>query len=292
MSAVQNDRFLMQFQPALWTPAGKFRLFLGAPFVNSRALNEAVQSCVDHTRKYETFAELASELKPKLALDRDELETNGYTPAHRSRQFAALIEVLICELYAVLDGLRYTTFAVYRKVRGVQSGSTSRFFSKAAERTYGKDFPEELLTLLTAAYVDWFPELRRLRTAFTHGGLGSCSMSQDRTQISYMNSSLGTNEVAHVVPNIVSHLNEIAAAVFKLVHEFFEYLYSRLEQVESDQFCGFYRGRAYMRRVKPEALLEWSSGICTSRQWFDGDGAPEFRCPLADECAAYHRIPV
>lgn len=283
MPAVPSDRFLMQFQPAHWTPAGKFLQFLGPPFNRTRALNEAIRSCTDHIRKYETFAELA----PKLALDRDELETQGYSPASRSRQFAALIEVLVCELYSVLDGLRYTTFHIYRKVRGVQSGSTSKLFSKASERSYGREFPEPLLALLDAANSSWFLCLRRLRTAFTHGGLGSCSLSQDRTVISYMNPSLGTDDLAHVIPDIVAHLNALATSVFKLTHDFFEYHYGQLEQIDSDQFCGFYRGRGYMRRAKPEPNIGWDSGVCASRVWFDSE--PGFRCPLANECAAYHR---
>jgi hypothetical protein len=284
---VQSDRFLMQFQPACWTPAGKFLRFLGPPFTVSRALNEAVQSCADHIRKYETFAELAAELAPKLALDRDELETQGHSPANRSRQFAALIEVLVCELYSVLDGIRYTTFHIYRKVRGVQSSSTSKLFSKASERSYGKDFPDELLAIFAAASPDWLPELRRLRTAFTHGGLGSCWLSQDRTEIIYTNSSLGNDAVAHVIPDIVAHVRRLATAVFELTHDFFEFHYGQLQQNECSQFCGFYRGRGYMRKVKPEAQLDWGSGICVSREWFDNE--PEFKCPLAGECAAYRR---
>jgi hypothetical protein len=287
MPAVPSDRFLMQFQPAHWTPAGKFLKFLGPPFNRTRVLNEAIQSCADHTRKYETFAELAAELAPKLALDRDELESQGYSPAARSRQFAALIEVLVCELYSVLDGIRYTTFHIYRKVRGVQSGSTSKLFSKASERSYGEEFPEELLTLFDAAYRDWFLELRRLRTAFTHGGLGSCSLSQDRTVIAYINQSLGSDAIAHVIPDIVAHLNALAIAVFKLTHDFFEYHYGQLQQNDSSQFCGFYRGRGYMRNAKPEPNLAWDSGICSSRGWFDNES--EYMCPLANECAAYRR---
>lgn len=287
MPPVPFDRFLLQFEPADWTPSGKFLRFLGPPFIGSRALTEAIQSCADHTRKYETFAELAAELEPKLALDRDELESQGYTPAARSRQFSALIEVLVCELYSILDGIRYTTFHIYRKVRGVQSASTSKLFSKASEGSYGKDFPEELLALFSAAYSDWFPELRRLRTAFTHGGLGSCSLSQDRTAIAYMNPSLGSDGVAHVIPDIVAHFNRLAIAVFRLNHDFFEYHYGRLLQNQSSQFCGFYRGRGYMRTVTPEPDLVWDSGTCASYDWFDKES--EFRCPLANECAAYRR---
>lgn len=287
MHPAQSEQFLLQFQPAHWTPAGKFLRFLGPPFKPSRGLNEAIQSCADHIRKFETFAAMAAELGPKLTLDRVELENNGFSPANRSRQFAALIEVLVCELYSVLDGIRYTTFHIYRRMQGVQSSSTSKLFSRASDGSYDKDFPGELLAMFKVAYGDWFLELQRLRTAFTHGGLGSCWLSQDRTRISYMNSSLGSDAVAHVIPDIVSHINSFATAVFKLVHDFFEYHYGRLANEDSDQFCGIFKGRAYMRKVKPESQMEWDSGVCVSREWFDKER--DFKCPLAHECAAYRR---
>lgn len=196
MPPVLSDRFFFQFRPTEWTPAGKFLQFLGPPFTVARRLNQAIQSCADHTRKYETFAELAAELEPKLVLDHEELDTQGFTPAARLRQYAAMIEALVCELYSILDGIRYTTAHIYGKVRGVQSSSTSKLFSRASEGAYGEGFPDELTALFSAANRDWFPELNRLRTAFTHGGLGSCSLSEDRQVVSYMNASLGTDSRA------------------------------------------------------------------------------------------------
>jgi hypothetical protein len=177
-------------------------------------------------RKYELIAAVAADLAPKLSIDRDELETQGYSPASHSRQFAALIEVLVCELYSTLDGLRFTTYHLYREVRGVQVKSTSRLFTKAAEGTYGTGFPSELNELLAAvARSEWFPNLRRLRTAFTHGGLGPCHLSQDRTRISYSNASLGDGGTSHVIPDIVAHLNGLAEPIFKLLRDYFGYHY-------------------------------------------------------------------
>jgi hypothetical protein len=234
------------------------------------------------------IAAVAADLAPKLSLDRDELESQGYSPANHSRQFAALIEVLVCELYSILDGLRFTTYHLYRDVRGVQVKSTSRLFTKAAEGSYGADFPDDLNQLLAAvADSSWFPNLRRLRTAFTHGGLGSCHLSQDRTRISYMNASLGDGGTSHVIPDIVAHLNSLAQSTFTVLRDYFDFHYQRLEQIESKLLCGMYRGRGYMRRVKPEPDLSFSSGVCEARQWFDGE--PSFRCPLADSCLAYAR---
>lgn len=275
------------FAPERWTAPGKFLRFDGPPFAVSRQLNDAVRSCADHIDKYETFAALATDLQSGLHLDREELDRDGHTPATRSRQYAAMVEVLICELYSMLDGLRYTLFAIYRRCRGVQQNSTNQLFARAASRGYGADFPDALRVPLAAAYTDWFPELRRLRTAFTHGGLGSCFPSPDSNRITYMNSSLGDSATAHVIPDIVALVNRLANGVFALLRAAFGYLYSRLEPVPSEQSCGVYRNRFYMRKVVPTSDLNRGSGVCASRGWFDAE--PDFRCPLANTCEAYHR---
>ena len=277
----------LAFAPEHWTKPGLFLAFVGPPFRVSRQLNDAVRSCVEHIRKFQTLATLVADLQPTLALDRDELERDGHTQAHRSRQFTALIEVMFCELYSTLDGVRYTVLALYRKCRGVQERSTSKLFSRAAARDYGPEFPEEIRLVLAAAHESWFPELRRLRTAFTHGGLGSCMLSQDRHSISYMNPSLGDEATAHVIPDIVSHLNHLASATFAIVDAVFSYLYGRLEPEPKPHLCGVYKHRMYMREVTAELNLSQASGRCMSRSWFDSD--PDHRCPVADRCQAYAR---
>jgi hypothetical protein len=286
---VFSDQFHLRFNPDIWTPAGKFLQFLGEPYKNTRQLQKAIQSCIDHTRKYEIFAEIAAEVAPKIALDKAELRLNGFSPANHAKQFAAIVEVLVCELYSILDGIRYSTFEIYNgKVRGVQSKSTSKLFSKAAEKAYGEGFPTEIETMLTEAFNSWLPELRRLRTAFTHGGLGSCWQQDDSSKISYMNSSLGSENSAHIIEDIVAHVNGLAIAVFTLARAFFDHHYNALHKIASEQFCGFYKGRGYMRKVKPESNLHWGSGVCTSKEWFENE--PEFMCPLASKCAAYARV--
>ncbi len=167
--------------------------FLGEPFKSSRAPQTAIQSCVDHTRKFETFAEIATETLPKLAIDKAELKEKGFSPANHARQFSAIIEVMICELYSILDGIKLTTFEIYGgSVRGIQQKSTSKLFSKAAESSYGSGLPKEIEEILAKAYVEWFPELRRLRTAFTHGGLGiraSATISLLTSSMTLLNTS-------------------------------------------------------------------------------------------------------
>lgn len=285
MSNASEPRFHLLFAPESWTSPGKFLAFLGPPFERSRSLNDAVRSCTEHLHKYETFATLATDIQPTLVLDREELARTGFSSGRRSQQFAAIIEVLVCELYSLLDGIRYTLYRAYPRCRGVQQTSTSKLFSRAVERAYGPEFPEAIRALLADAHDDWFFELRRLRTAFTHGGLGSCSLDRDSEKVAYMNSSLGTDTRAHVIEDIVSHVNRLSLGVFGLLRGVFDSLFSELHPIPSDQMCGINKNRIYMRKVAPTQDLSRSSGECISRTWFEAER--EFFCPLADKCDAY-----
>lgn len=288
MPVAGHDHFLLRFAPDVWSAPGRFKNFLGAPYHVTEDLQKAIQSCIDHTHKYEVLASLANRIHPTLVEDIEELETNGYTPANRASEYAAVIEAMVCELYSVLDGIRYSIYWLFHGCRGVQKKSTSQLFSRAADDGYGAQFPEEVRKLLSSAYVDWFFSLRRLRTAFTHGGLGSCHMDKKTGVVSYMNTSLGTQERAHVIDDIVSVVSCIATSVFTLQQELFEYLYSGLEQVESMQFCGIFKGRMYMRKVFPASDLNRGSGKCASSDWFSVER--DFFCPLASQCPAYAAV--
>jgi len=217
-----------------------------------------------------------------------ELEANGYTPASRSREYAAVVETLICELYSVLDGLRFSVYWLFRNYRGVQKKSTSQLFSRATSAEYSPKFPKEIQKLLAEAYGDWFLQLRRLRTELTHGGVGNCHMDKKTHIVSYMNPSLGTQDRAYVIEDVVSVVSGLANSVFRLQHNIFEYLYIQLEQVETTQFCGIFKGRMYMRKVLPEPNLNRGSGKCASSHWFSVE--KELFCPLAAECPAYKAI--
>lgn len=287
MPVAGHDRFLLMFAPDGWAPPAKFLKFLGTPYQVTPQIQESIQFCVDHTRKYEVLASLANRIKPTLILDTQELETNGYSPASRANEFSAVIEILVCELYSVLDGLRYSIYWLFHDIKGVQKKSTSKLFSNAAENKYSKEFPESIRQLLAEAYSSWFLELRRLRTAFTHGGLGSCHFDEKANKVSYMNSSLGTQSQALVIEDIEAEINKLSLSVFTLQHKIFEILYEQLEPTETTQICGIFKGRVYMRRVLPEKNLNRDSGVCNSNHWFESE--PDFFCQLAKICPAYNR---
>ncbi|RQR65292.1 hypothetical protein DIE18_02070 [Burkholderia sp. Bp9125] len=282
MKFAGHDRLLLQFAPHLWTPAARFSKFFGPPFETSGKARHALKTVVDHTRKYQVLASLANRLYPTLADDIAELHENGFTPASRSSEFAAVFETLICELYSVLDGVRDTLYWLFEKERGVQKKSTEKLFSLAKAEQYGEGFPETIRATLAEAYDSWFPELRVLRTTFTHGALGSCHYYPDTQRVSYFNNSIGGERR---IDDVIAKTSEFAAAVFALQNLIFGELYARLDPVESRHICGIYKSRIYSRFVAPLAELRWDSGRCESRQWFDSE--PDRRCPVAAECAAY-----
>lgn len=284
-NVVGHDRFALAFSPEHWTWTEKLNKFYGAPYPDNRFAKNAVASCIDHRRKFFILAGLANRLRGTLVQDNEEMDTLGHTMAERSQEYAALFEVLVCELYSVLDGMRFTAYEFFAGCRGIQKNSTSKFFSNAAENRYGPAFPEEIRVILATAYADWFVPLRKLRTSLTHGGLGSCVYDRHSNKISYVNSSLGSSTQAWVTADAEGFINPLAEKVFALEDAYFKHFYSGLAPLETQLPCGFYHGKIYFRKVLPVDNLTWHSGRCTTRQHFNA--ATDYYCPLTSECAAY-----
>lgn len=101
-----STEFLLFFAPEQWTAVTKFRLFMGPPFEVSRELSKGANTADNHLAKFNVLAGLARRLKEQLAEDEAELAERGHSSARRSKEFAALVEALFCELYAALDGVR------------------------------------------------------------------------------------------------------------------------------------------------------------------------------------------
>ncbi|GAB7542782.1 hypothetical protein [Cupriavidus sp. 8B] len=244
MQIAGHDRLLLAFAPEHWTAAGKFKHFLGRPFTTDadgiRKAQHAIQTVIDHTHKYDVLAALANRLLPTLTEDVAELHANGYTPGARSQEVAAVFETLICELYSVLDGVRDSLYWLYDGKLSLQKKSTARLFARAKDGSYDAGLPESIRDALATAYENWFPELRELRTAFTHGSLGTCHLDMQTQVVSYMGSNGGRR-----IDDIVAKTTGFANAVYALHTRIFEELYSLLEPVEKIHFCGFYKGRGY-----------------------------------------------
>jgi hypothetical protein len=277
--------FLLMFAPEQWTFAQRFCHFMGPPFDVNRDLSRGARAADNHISKFAVLVGLANRVRQQLAEDEAELQVKGHSSASRSKEYAALIETLFCELYASLDGIRRLLFGAYRNVRGVQNKSTERLFVNAKENRYGTEFPAEIREVLTAAHDRWFQRLRKIRTEVTHGDIGSCCVDNKTGCVCYMHSDLGTAARALVIEDIESELNSLFEAVATLKENVFASLCTKLTATERTVLCGVYRGRCYQRSVSYSASLTFNDGQCRSLQWFHKE--PGLECPLRNSCGAY-----
>ena len=101
-----HDLFLLRFAPEQWDAVTIFNSFPFEGASNKELFNKGRNAVSDHLEKYRTFASLANKLISGFKTDREQLEKNGYSPAIHSKEFAAIVESCICELYSTLDGVR------------------------------------------------------------------------------------------------------------------------------------------------------------------------------------------
>ena len=275
-----SDKFFIDFAPERWSPLRRFLKLVGPPFPTSPGVLSGAHAASGHLEKYDLLADLANRLAPLLVEDAEELHREGFTPAVRSREFAALAETLVCTLYSALGGLRDTLFEAYRRVPSVQRKSTKELFKRAAEKTYGPGFPETIRASLAEAYGTWFPRLREIRVAVTHGETGFCHLDAKTERIVYFHGRLKSDD-------IVAEVNADAIAVRKLVDEAFSYLCTLLEAIPRKVLCGAYKARLYEREITPDPELTFASGRCLSHEWFEKEA--EYECPLRSTCGAYAR---
>ena len=280
-----STEFILVFAPECWSSLTKFQKFVGLPFKNTGDLSRGAAAADNHLAKYTVLAGLANRLKDRLAEDAAELDETGYSSASRSKEFAALVESLFCELYAALDGTRHVLHAAFKNVRGVQDKSTEKMLKRASAKEYGPEFPVEIRDALAAAYESWFPSLRKIRTEVTHGDIGSCHVDRESHKVKYIHGGLGSATRAFVLDDVIAELNQHWQSVSALLETIFAALFRSLVPVTRTQVCGFYKGRFYQRQVAATADLNRHSGLCTSRDWFEKESG--YECPLRQNCGAY-----
>lgn len=125
-----HDGFLLSFAPDQWDSVKKFGQFRYQPLEGNRWFARGISATSDHLEKFRVLVEVANDLSHGFEIDRKELDENGYSPAKYSKQFSAVAECCIIELYSALDGIRDVVFAVYSSVRGVQKNQRVSFFLK------------------------------------------------------------------------------------------------------------------------------------------------------------------
>jgi hypothetical protein len=117
---VGHDGFVLNFVPDLWDSAVKFGKFNYLPLEKNYNFKRGIGTTADHLNKFRVLAEVATNLMAGFEIDAMELDGRGYSEAKHSRQFSAVGECCINELYSALDGIRDVIYAVYSSVQGVQ----------------------------------------------------------------------------------------------------------------------------------------------------------------------------
>ncbi len=101
-----HDGFLLSFVPDQWDSVIKFGQFKYQPLEGNRLFARGISATSSHLEKFRVLVEVANDLSQGFEIVRKELDENGYSPAKHSKQFSAIAECCINELYSALDGIR------------------------------------------------------------------------------------------------------------------------------------------------------------------------------------------
>lgn len=172
-------------------------------------------------------------------------------------------------------------------MRRVQNSSNGELFERAANNVYGPEFPEDVRILLTAAWNEWFQELRKIRTELTHGCVGTCHLDAKTKQISYFNEGIIDRNIRFKDPDIEEYLRKTERKIRELIESICRFHFLKLDRKPHFAICGWYLARYYARMVSPDSNLNWDDGHCLSYEWFEK--TPDLFCPMASRCGAYTR---
>jgi len=266
-------------------------------------VNSALYGADGHFERYVALKGLCRKLTPGLVKDYEELVKNGYSHVSHSQELAAIVDSLFCELYSSVDCTRTVIAAVYKDHACVQSRSTSKLFEYAAigkmsgnkvKKLIQMDerVPLEIRKALADGHNDWFPRLKNIRDAINHSSVGDCSDLEGRKngelepKIAYFRRYLANKEGNELVTDDVFKLiSEFEVKVNLFLGSVYHALNQTLKDKETTQVCGFFNGRVYLRFVSPYEAIDFNSGRCMSREWFEKEDQPT--CPYVDICGAY-----
>lgn len=275
------------FTPDKWGEVIKFNRFATSTYNLPLYANAALRGIYGHFEKYTILMGISQSMAPKLVEDHEELSKQGYSRAIRSKELAAVIDTLFCELYSVVDCTRTVIGAIYGNFRNVPTDSTSRLFKKAGENIIDERVPLEIRNALKEAQNDWFPRLKEIRDAINHFGIGSCSENEGK--ISYYHDRLGkTINNVLVTEDAFQDIEKNAENVNKFLGRIFRCLNLTLDDIETIQICGIFDSLIYQRTVSPSEAKDFNSGKCKSFESFEKGSMP--KCPLINSCGAYARV--
>ncbi|CAE6761115.1 hypothetical protein G2912_14040 [Paraburkholderia aspalathi] len=271
------------FAPEYWGELDKFKQFYSTTHDFNSDTKKAVSGIKGHFDKALKLHALAAKLAPNMSIDNAELQERGATSAANSQEVSAVLEEVFTELYSSIDCASKIVSSIYKRCRHMPGGSTRKLFARAAQGGVG-DFPADLQAAFVSAA--WYDELRMLRDELTHSDVGSCRLTQDG-KISYMHTGVRRDNNALVLPDVFAKLDELFVGVNLFLGKVFHFLNQGLRAEPIDALCCFSRGRVYVRKLTIAAHIDFDSGVCQSRQWFDQQ--PDFRCIFASNCGAYAR---
>lgn len=271
------------FAPEQWGSLDYFKIFCKGTHNFKPDTQKALGGVSSHYRKAEILYGLAVRLLPNMQIDERELNEKGHTSASNGAEFTAVVEEVFTELYASVECARKILTDIYRGVPKLPTDSTRRFFQRFMSGEIGASFPAELTELIRSC--DWYEELRVIRDELTHADIGHCSLERGTAFVTYMHTGVRADGSPLIINDVLGRLDALSAQINQFMGGVFNFLNRQLKPTEVDQLCGFFYGRAYLRKLQLKNALDINSGLCTSYHWFDTTAG--FRCPLADNCGAY-----
>lgn len=276
------DYTVRTFAPEQWGQIDIFATFFASSFPDAKSIERrAVSGVGNHFRKAMVLRSLSLRITPTLAIDKQQLNQKGYTPAEHATELAAVVESVFTELYSAIDCARKILSARYT-VRGMPD-STRKAFARARSGAFDGLLPTGLLSAIKEA--DWYEPLRTLRDELTHSDIGSVHLDESTGRVSYMHTGLGTGERAFIIEDIFARMDADFEAVNRFLGVVFVHLNALLTDAPTVQLCGLHQGKALIREIRPEPTLTFNSGKCLAVPWIEVDGKPT--CPLL--CGAYWR---
>ncbi|MEW4453055.1 hypothetical protein AB1L30_10295 [Bremerella sp. JC817] len=276
---------LLHFSPQHWGEVERFTQFWTTTYTFDRMTQKRLRGIAGHFSKAGYLFQLAKRLAPNLDLDAKQLEESGYSPAHNSKELAAVIESVFCEQYSAIDCCRFVLFKVFPDHKGIKD-STRKTFQKAFEGEIDQRVPVAIRDAI-ANTKEWYFELLRLRDELTHSNVGSCHRDDKTGNVMYMHDGLGTPGKSLVIEDVFAALKTYFDKINDLLGLVFRELNRMLDDKPVELMCGIFGGRCYQRVVRPSEAIDINGGVCKSYQWFDLEEHPD--CPLKDGCQAYAR---
>lgn len=269
------------FAPEQWGETTRFAKLHSGTYQFDNRTTRAVSGVEAHFQKCLTLVSIARKLEPNLAIDKEELDRKGFTPAVNAAEVAALIEAAILELYSSIDCTVTVLRSIYGpKTRGFKK-STRQLFQNAGQLS--GSFPIELKTIIQGA--DWYRELLFLRDELTHLATGSVHMSENTNSLQYFHSGIRKNDEPYILEDIFKWLDMMNNSVNSFLNQVFGHLNNGLKDEPVFVMCGVVKGRVLHRYVSPSQQLTFDSGNCGAWIWFEKPENPS--CPFKSRCGAY-----